>query len=250
MLLLIALACSSSTPDPKPEPVATEKPSVRERTKAKTRSKSKGVGSKAGSDRAKATQSGGALGVTPVSEADKSVGIIERCAGERLAFGFWQGEYPEPIVQLDGPISVTVTERACGGPARACTVPAGLLHPWAKADAIPGARFATLTTPTTFEVVEAHELAGKPVAVGDQIKVLSYLSEGLCLLQAAGPAFEAGCPDGRTKQVGESTANLQVAQVPCDGAAPGWVKVDPALMSTAGVRTGEMVGFGEVKKAE
>lgn len=250
MLLLIALACSSSTPEPKAKPAPTEEGAGLDRVKSKKRAKAKGVGSKAGGDRDKATGSGGAVGVAPVSEADQQAGIIERCAGERLAFGFWQGEYPEPIVQLDAPITVTVTERACGGPARACAVPAGLLHPWAKADAVPGARFATITTPATFEVVEAHEFAGKPVAVGDSIQVLSYLSEGLCLMQAGGPPFEAMCPDGRTKQVSDKTVNLQVAQVPCEGGAPGWMKVDDALLATSGVRAGEMVGYGEVKKAK
>lgn len=192
-----------------------------------------------------------------LTQADRDMGLLARCPDGRLAFGFWAGEYPSPVVQIDRPTSATVADQPCGAAQRACTVPAGLLHPWAtEADAVPGVSFATLRAVDRYAVQQAHDLGGVAVQPGDEVVVLTYLSEGFCRVAVGGQALEAECPSNggaaeqRYRAVGGPSPDpVQRVRVPCAEGAPGWLTIDPAWMARPEVRDGELRGYGEVGKA-
>lgn len=173
------------------------------------------------------------------------------CPDGRTVYPFWPGEYPSPVLQVDAPFSLQVADTACGAPSRACTVPAGLYHPWAKA--LPdGAAFGSRTAPTVYTAEAAFTWDGRTVSKGDTVQVRTYLAEGMCAMVVAGNPAEGMCPGTEGNPWAEAPRTAppddQILQVPCQGGAPGWVVVDAALQARPEVSEGEMVGFGEVQR--
>lgn len=193
-----------------------------------------------------------------LSKADRDSGLVARCSDGSLVFGFWQGEYPSPVVQLDRPLRTKVRTDPCGGTTvKGCTAPAGLYHPWAKDTQRPeGTSFGVRTMPEAYTLAKPHSVAGQKLAQGTTVTVLTYLSEGLCSMEANGQRLEDMCPgtgphdDTIWKRTGgEQPEPVQMVQVRCTGGSTGWLVVDDALMGTAGVREGLLQGYGEVAPA-
>lgn len=224
MTLLAALACIGSTPsDPTPDaPPVVDKPA------------------QVTPDAPPAPQG------APLSQAERDAGFEAKCADGRLVVGFWSGEYPYPVVQVNSPVSAKVRDVPCGASTRACTVPPGLYHPWATAPDLPeGAQFNTLTKPTRYTKSSGSER---------ELIVLTYLAEGACLMQIdGGEVSEDMCPgttqgDGWVQDEAKPVPDVQLARVACTNGAPGWVVIDDAFMALDGVVEGQMVEWGTVSK--
>jgi hypothetical protein len=194
----------------------------------------------------------------PLQPGDKDAGFSARCADGQVVVPFWQGEYPSPIVQVGAGVTAKVALDPCGKATRDCTLAPGLYHPWASESDSPrpAAGFATRTRTQTQKAKQAFRFGGVSFAAGDELEVLTYLSEGMCSMRAKGVMFEEMCPgttegdDARWTEPTEPGTRTQLLEVRCTGETrPFWLTVDDAFMGTQGVREGEMRGFGEVAPA-
>jgi hypothetical protein len=224
MILLTALACFGSTPsDPAPTPPVDKPVEVTPDTPPAD------------------------VEDAPLSQAERDAGFEGKCADGRLVVGFWSGEYPHPVVQVNSAVSAKVRDAQCGESTRACTVPPGLYHPWAtEPDKPAGAEFNTLTKPSRYTKSSGSER---------ELVVLTYLAEGACLMQIdGGEVTEDMCPgtsdDGWVQDEAKPVPDVQLMRVACTNGDPGWVHVDEAFMALDGVVEGQMVGWGEVSKSQ
>jgi len=191
------------------------------------------------------------------SKVERDAGMVARCSDGQVVFGFWQGEYPSPIVQLDKQVQVDVLDDPCGGPARGCALKAGLLHPWATPGQKSGQQaFGTRTRTVAYTLLQDHSLAGETLPKGSKVEVLSYLSEGLCAMHSNGRMLEDMCPgtgakdDAIWKAEGDpNPPATQLVEVACQGGPSGWLVVDPALLGRKDVREGQMRGYGEIDRS-
>lgn len=176
------------------------------------------------------------------------------CPDGRLVQPLWVGEYPNPVVQVDRPFTVAVADAPCAAPSRACTVPAGLYHPWAEG--LPEAvQFASRVRPVTFVAGAAIAWPDRTLPAGTEVVVLSYLAEGHCKLRLDGEELDAMCPGVADegpweKRTTAGPGDDQLVRVPCDGGEPGWLRVDDTLMERPEVRSGQITAYGEAKRAE
>ncbi|MFT5584533.1 MAG: hypothetical protein ACI9VR_002118 [Cognaticolwellia sp.] len=171
------------------------------------------------------------------------------CPDGRGAFAFWTGEYPGPIIDVGTAVTVRGTLHPCAVDAiAACTVPAGLYHPWGAENKV---EFATVQPILHYQVKTDQEYAGSPLAAGSDLKVISYLAEGYCLVQLGeGEIFDAECPSESESlvQIPETRPSNQLVQVTCTEGTKVWVE-DTALLAAAGVMEGQLLGYGEVGPA-
>ena len=192
-----------------------------------------------------------------VSAAEQEARMVARCTNGEVVFSFWQGEYPEPVVQLDRPLRTRVLTDPCGGSVtRGCSAPAGLYHPWAdRKDTPDGTSFAVRTMPSSYTLRRDHSVGGTPLKKGDTVEVLTTLSEGFCTLSASGRVLEGRCPsdapssDTWRRTSPDSPPDIQMIQVPCVGGNTGWLVVDDAFMEQDGVREGQLHGHGDVARS-
>ena len=177
------------------------------------------------------------------------------CPDGRTVFRFWPGEYPDPVLQVNSPVTLKVATDPCAAPSRECQVSAGLYHPWVEN--LPArVQFRSRTAPTVYIAGDADKLAGDPVEAGTEVTVLTYLAEGMCSMQVGtGEVTEDMCPgtesDGWTEKPRTAPPDDQLVQVPCEDNSAGWLVVDRALIEAhEEMVLGEVVGFGEVKASE
>ncbi len=255
VVVMAGVGCSDDPPPPKAEKTS-KSAKTSPKSDAKAKKKAAGKGKKGGDH--KGRSSGSAPHTLPgeLSKSDRDAGMLARCSDKKLVFGFWQGEYPSPVLQLDRPLRTKVLADPCGGTVeKGCTAPAGLYHPWAKDSDRPGdLRFAVRTMPETYTLSKDHTVAGRPLKKGTEVQVLTYLSEGFCTMTAEGVVLEDMCPgtspgDTTWQKVGSGNDQpVQMVEVACDGGSKGWLVVDDDLMKQAGVREGQMEGYGEVSR--
>lgn len=192
----------------------------------------------------------------PLREGDAEAGVTARCADGRVVFPFWQGEYPAPALQLNGPVRVKVRDEPCGDPTHGCLLKPGLYHPWASASDRPGElSFATLTRTRSFTLKVDHAVGGATRPAGTAVEVLTYLSEGMCRLRVSGQLVEDMCPgtesDADTVWSGLDDADpdrLQLIEVDCDDGTRGWMEGERPLLGRPEVVEANVTGFGEVQK--
>lgn len=172
------------------------------------------------------------------------------CADGRGAFEFWIGEYPGPVIDVGPPVTLRGKTHPCALDAiAACTVPTGLYHPWVPETEV---MFATVQPILRYQVKAEQTYAGAQLKVGADLKVISYLSEGFCLVQVGeGEIFDAECPAESETLVllPETRPSNQLIQVSCTEGSKVWIE-DTALMSAEGVVQGQMIGYGEVGPAK
>ena len=172
------------------------------------------------------------------------------CADGRGAFAFWIGEYPGPIIDVGQPVTLRGKTHPCAVDAMAaCTVPAGLYHPWVPETEV---LFATVQPILRYQVKATQDYAGQSLEADSELKVISYLAEGYCLVQVGeGEIFDAQCPSESESLVlvPETCPSNQLIQVACAEGPKVWIE-DTALMGAPGVVEGTMLGYGEVGPAE
>ena len=176
--------------------------------------------------------------------------MFNLCPDGRGAFAFWTGEYPGPIIDVGTPVTVRGKLHPCAvDTVAACTVPAGLYHPWVAENKT---EFATVQPILRYQVKADQEYAGSPLAAGSDLKVISYLSEGFCMVQVGeGEIFDAECPSESENlvQIAETRPTTQLVQVTCTEGGLVWIE-DTTLLAAAGVMNGELLGYGEVGPAK
>ncbi len=273
---LALVACAPSDSDGTPEAAPTQVTPPTRRADTPTATPSTASSAAASSTNKRGKRSRGKLGQGPrrptvqrpaipaastPSEVERNAGMLARCSDGHVVFGLWQGEYPSPVVQLDKSVRVDVSDSPCAGPARACMVKAGLLHPWADdAEKSGQLLFATRTRTISYTLLKDHKLAGQLLKKGTRVEVLSYLSEGLCSMLVDGQeqgAVEAMCPGTGANDRAiwssdgdENPPSTQLVKVGCKGGPPGWLLIDDAFVGRRDVREGQMSGYGEVRRSQ
>ncbi len=229
-MLLLLIACHKPTPNP--EVVA----SVAE------------PGTEAAADKVDPPKLGAPPAAMPTfpSEGDGPA----MCPDGRGAFAFWVGEYPMPILDVGEAVTLRGKTHPCAlDAAAACTVAPGLYHPWVPESTT---RFATVQPILRYEVKADQEYAGGTLKAGTELKVISYLAEGFCLIQQGdGPISDAECPaESETLvKVPETRPSTQLIGVACTEGSTVWIE-DSVLQAAKGVLPGELIGYGEVGPAQ
>lgn len=180
--------------------------------------------------------------------------MLAHCSDGQVVFGFWQGEYPSPIPQIEKTVVVDVHDTPCGGPVRGCALGAGLLHPWANvAQKSSQQTFATRTRTVSYTLRKAHSVGGVQLTAGSKVTVLSYLSEGYCSMLVDDRLVEASCPDPDSKlwraDGDTDPVAVQLVEIGCSDGPSGWLVVDEAFMNRRDVQSGQIRGYGEVGRA-
>ena len=188
------------------------------------------------------------------SAPESKAGMLAHCSNGEVVFGFWQGERPSPIPQIDQTVVVDVHDDPCGGPLRGCALGAGLLHPWANVAQKSGQKtFATRTRTVSYTLTRAHSVGGLQLTAGSEVTMLSPLSEGYCTMLAEDQLVEAMCPNPDSelwRAAGDTEpAAVQLVEVSCSDGPSGWLVVDEAFMNRRDVQSGQIRGPGEVGRA-
>jgi hypothetical protein len=169
-----------------------------------------------------------------------------RCENGLRRVDFWSGEYPGPVVQLDAAVSLPARTDPClAAPDTTCALGPGLYHPWAGVG-----EYITLRAPERYrastKVALEEDVQLDP---GEEIELITYLAEGYCSYLHRGNQVEGQCPglndDGLTRVSGEPPPAIQLFTAGCGA----WVDTDDALFTIAGVRQGEITGYGSVGRA-
>jgi hypothetical protein len=169
-----------------------------------------------------------------------------RCAQGLRRIDFWAGEYPSPVIQVDRQLSVPARRDPCApAPDTTCALAPGLYHPWADRG-----EYITLRAPERYRASVATALdESVQVDAGEEIEVITYLSEGYCSFLHRGRQVEAPCPgvgdDALARVSAEPPPPIQLFT----GGCGAWVDADDALFQVAGVRQGEITGYGEIGRA-
>ena len=195
-----------------------------------------------------------AVAPAPEPEPEPDPPAPMECTDGRVVYPFWPGEYPAPILQINAPVTLKVTNSICNPPSFDCEVPPGLYHPWSK-DMPLNSEFMSRTAPTVYTARAGASIDGQPLEVGTDVIVRTYLSEGMCAMEIGGSPLEASCPgtqgDHWTEKPRTAPPDDQILQVDCAGGGFGWLVVDSGLKDHhAEIVEGELVGYGEVKRAE
>ena len=239
-MLLLLLACHKPTPNPEgmtldvestADPSAADQPAVEKPAQSPA---TPALGTPPGELPAFPSEGGGPT----------------LCPDGRGAVAFWIGEYPGPIIDVGAPVTVRGKLHPCAVDAvAACTVPAGLYHPWAAEN---NTGFATVQPILRYQVKADQEYAGSPLAAGSDLKVVSYLSEGICMVQVGeGETFDAECPEEGENlvEIAETRPTSQLVQVTCTEGGLVWPE-DTALLAASGVMEGRLLGYGEIGPAK
>ncbi|TNE86379.1 MAG: hypothetical protein EP330_21810 [Deltaproteobacteria bacterium] len=170
-----------------------------------------------------------------------------RCGGDGLQrVNFWQGEYPDPVIDVQKAVSVPAYEDPCDAkPTATCAIDPAVYHPWAK-----GKGWVTLRGVEKYTATADFTLGDVAVKQGETVEVPTYLAEGYCMLRVHGKDIEEMCPGvGDHPLVASSSAPLPDEVQLMDPGCGKWVQVDEAFMGRAEVAEGTILGYGEVGPA-
>jgi hypothetical protein len=183
----------------------------------------------------------------------------------RLAYEFWSGEYPGPIIDLNSKSSGTTTVPAQASvrdlsEPHACAIQNGVYHPW-SGDKKSLITFYTLTAVKSYQSEKDQEFNGQKIKKGDRISHVIYLAEGMCQARWGRPGekdqpveeftcAELDDPLAFTPVEGRDDPFLeQWLYVQCGDGKKAFVQ-DNQLLAAPGAKEGQLVTYGEVKGAE
>lgn len=183
----------------------------------------------------------------------------------RLAYEFWSGEYPGPIIDLNSQTPGTTTVLAHASvrdlsETQSCAIQNGVYHPWSKGNKSL-ITFYTLTAQKSYRAEKDHDLDSEKIKKGDTISHVVYLAEGSCQAQWSGrekkgrsvvvfSCDELENPRDFKPLEGQGDPFLeQWLYVRCGDGSKAFVQ-DKQLLAAPGAKEGQLVGYGEVKGAE
>lgn len=171
-------------------------------------------------------------------------------------WNYWPGEYPEGYeivrsISLQGYEDLDLKRSE-----RSCTLAAGrVIHPWAVKTT---SEFAYFSPVDQYVAVEDFLLESIPevnVQVGTALYLLSYLSEGYCMLQVQNQIVEAPCldiHDQRSAVLVTASPFLErrLFRTTCEEGGSLWIDAQSfePYMSDGDVKWAEITGYGEVRE--
>jgi len=184
---------------------------------------------------------------------------------QRLAYDFWSGEYPGPIIDLNSKTPGETTVRAYASvrdlsEGRDCAIQNGLYHPWSD-DKKSLITFYTLTAVKNYRSEKDQEFNGKKIKKGDRISHVIYLAEGTCQGKLSRPGAKGETLEQFTCDEIDTPAEYAPLEGRDDPFLEQWLYVtcgdgkkafvqDTRLLAAPGVKEGRVVTYGTVKAAE
>lgn len=188
----------------------------------------------------------------------------------QVAYNFWSGEYPEPVINVHAGKSGKTTINGYTSlrnkkERKVCTIKNGLYHPWSK-DENSYIHFYTIVPVESYEILSTpsseiqKEIEGTNLKAGDKILNIVYLGEGYSegilhsnaiedtLVSFQSQIFENN-PKIFKKIKETNTANIteQWLYLKCDEKYNIFVE-DKDILSQKGIKRGEVTGYGEISK--
>lgn len=188
----------------------------------------------------------------------------------QVAYHFWSGEYPMPVININagkrGKTTIkgyaTLREKTQLKP---CTVKNGLYHPWSK-DKNSYINFYTIIPIESYEIVSTlssevqSDLGETKVKVGDKILNIAYLGEGYSqgilhsstdedtLISFQSEIFENNPKVfKRIDDISTLKTKEQWLYLKCEESYNVFVQ-DKHLLAQKGIKEGQVTGYGEISK--
>lgn len=184
----------------------------------------------------------------------------------QVAYNFWSGEYPMPVININagkrGKTTIkgyaTLREKTQLKP---CTVKNALYHPWSK-DENSYINFYTIVPVESYEIVStpADNLAEKSLKIGDKILNIAYLGEGYSqgVLRSSTDedtliSFQSDIFENNPKvfkridDISTLDKDEQWLYLKCDEGYNVFVQ-DKHLLAQKGIKEGQVTGYGEISK--
>lgn len=187
----------------------------------------------------------------------------------RVAYNFWSGEYPTPVIDVTENTTITAYQslRTLDKPV-ACTISQGLYHPWSETSNSV-MLYYTIAAVNSYSVVRDFTLeeanvssdpmiSGVEFSIGDQVVNVIYLSEGWCRGTQRTPSGQRTDVDFFCDDITTSD-NLRVIQedwdyqeqwmyLSCSEGYTAFVQ-DQSLLAQPKIKEGQILGYGEVGSA-
>lgn len=173
-----------------------------------------------------------------------------------LAYNFWSGEYPSPVIYLQPD---TNKQRQIRGyttlrnpnQQKVCTVKSGIYHPWSH-DKTSLIHYYSIVPNICYRVQNDTLFENHQLKRGDELQKEIYLSEGYCSYLLNGKtAIESTCIDQQDthfkRMESPSHPSEQWLHLACHEGYTVFVQ-DSDLLTQPHVSEGTIVGYGEVSK--
>ncbi|MGE3684475.1 MAG: hypothetical protein AB7G93_22380 [Bdellovibrionales bacterium] len=172
----------------------------------------------------------------------------------------WIGEYPDGFEMLADLTVSSVTTPLDPVPGPACTLRAKtVIHPWAQKTK---SEFVTLYPISRYVAnkdyaIERYQDSPLQVKKGEEVILLSYLSEGICLFNVRGMEVGDSCfmgePDDRANLVSMSPFGVRrFFKTACKEGYETWIDGDElnewTKMEDPAVKAAEIIDYGTVKE--
>lgn len=176
----------------------------------------------------------------------------------RLAYAFWSGEYPQPVINVGADKNGTTkiqgfkSLRALNDKIE-CTIANGIYHPWSKTHSSINI-FYTVVAVDEYLSLSPQQLDEVKLPKDTKISNVIYLAEGSCQAsikeRAQGIVFQCDELDdtSRFKKI-SSPQNWKPEQwllLNCNERHQAFVR-DSDLLTQPGVTEGQIKGYGEVE---
>lgn len=181
----------------------------------------------------------------------------------RIAYNHWSGEYPEPVIDVTKEMTFknAISTLKNLTPKIECTIPAGLYHPWSNEKDVLKVvlSYTTLAPMKIYEALDDYQFDEIQFKKGDVIARHHYLSEGYCAgilkkhQSGVMKSIEYSCHIIFSKYfktvTNDKYPNEQWINVKCAEGYNAFI-LDEDLLSTPGVKEGEIADYGSVQRVQ
>lgn len=188
----------------------------------------------------------------------------------QVAYNFWSGEYPSPVINVNAGKNGKTTIEGYAfmrdkKERKICTIKNGLYHPWSK-DENSYIHFYTIVPVESYEILSTpsseiqKEIEGTNLKVGDKILNVVYLGEGYSqgilhsganediLVSFQSQIFENNPKIfKRIENISTYKKDEQWLYLKCDEKYNIFVE-DKDILSQKGIKEGQITGYGEISK--
>ncbi|MDB2447464.1 hypothetical protein N9W79_02435, partial [bacterium] len=182
---------------------------------------------------------------------------------------YWSGEYPGPVVNIKKETLLNVfSSYKLPSKDKTCTVLRGQYHPWTKSpkrEVVQGNKIRKYKLTSNRHIIQGplrnaklneknkkHTNVNLMIRKNAQVDVLSYFSEGVCLLRVGKQHIESDCPNTKNftliaPKKPQEHAPLQFFKAGCKEGGKVWVKVEGSLFKKDTIEKGSIVQWGQTK---
>ena len=158
---------------------------------------------------------------------------------------FWSGEYPAPVVVVDGDISVNGFTNTCFSEKKSCIILQGIYHPWSDIDS----EYLSLREPVVYQVKKTVSSDLKDYPANTKLYWEGYATQDKCAYRMGADRWIADCPIPETMLLIEGDpqgVTRQFFSATCTDNTKIWLEVLPELIDVAGIRKGVFTKYGSV----